>query len=563
MRSGADPSWDRVARLAIALGAVARALWALFLHLPVDHVYSDAQSYVESAMRLAKWAAPVRFDAFYPPGTQVVLAVPLALIGADRDGLLAAAIVWTILSAITPLFVWRYTLLVLSRPAAALATVLCAAWPIHIAYTGYFMSETPGMAFLVLSLWLAERARRERGIMSGLGAGLAGGFAAVTRPAFVLNVLLGAVPLVRARALVRPAIALAAGVLLMLALAVVHNSLVVGQLSGISENSGLTFYLGHCDVHAVRTTRSDGITYVFATPVATQLDRGADVTFAERDIWDERFFYSEGLRCIANDGLSHARILLRNVFDMGLSTVPWPPSNDPGVREVVSLANILYVLALPFVVLGSVRLVRRRWPEGGGRGELMLLGQLALVLVTAVVFLGDPRFRTPYDVFGLALLGSLIADRFVVARSAAAASSHPDVRADDGVEQDGERVLGRSEPSREVDADQASAAESDRAPAVRADDDAAQHGRTLEGDEAVPAEELGRVRPRVHQVPPVGPAAVEPEITSDAQSVLAAGLASRNGDAPDRGAGDEDAAGVAPAGDRSGEEVHPSPFDER
>ena len=498
MRSGADPSWDRVARLAIALGAVARALWALFLHLPVDHVYSDAQSYVESAMRLAKWAAPVRFDAFYPPGTQVVLAVPLALIGADRDGLLAAAIVWTILSAITPLFVWRYTLLVLSRPAAALATVLCAAWPIHIAYTGYFMSETPGMAFLVLSLWLAERARRERGIMSGLGAGLAGGFAAVTRPAFVLNVLLGAVPLVRARALVRPAIALAAGVLLMLALAVVHNSLVVGQLSGISENSGLTFYLGHCDVHAVRTTRSDGITYVFATPVATQLDRGADVTFAERDIWDERFFYSEGLRCIANDGLSHARILLRNVFDMGLSTVPWPPSNDPGVREVVSLANILYVLALPFVVARS-----------------------------------------------------------------AAASSHPDVRADDGVEQDGERVLGRSEPSREVDADQASAAESDRAPAVRAHDDAPQHGRTLEGDEAVPAEELGRVRPRVHEVPPVGPAAVEPEITSDAQSVLAAGLASRNGDAPDRGAGDEDAAGVAPAGDRSGEEVHPSPFDER
>src|SRR5205814_7143029 len=169
----------------------------------------------------------------------------------------------------------------------------------------------------------------------------------------------------------------------------------------------------------------------------------------------------------------------------------------------------------------------------------------------------------PYAVFGLALLGSLIADRFVVARSAAAASSHPDVRADDGVEQDGERVLGRSEPSREVDADQASAAESDRAPAVRADDDEAQHGRTLEGDEAVPAEELGRVRPRVHEVPPVGPAAVEPEVTSDAQPVLAAGLASRNGDAPDRGAGDEDAAGVAPAGDRSGEEVHPSPFDER
>ena len=40
-----------------------------------------------------------------------------------------------------------------------------------------------------------------------------------------------------------------------------------------------------------------------------------------------------------------------------------------------------------------------------------MLGHLACVLATALLFFGDPRFRTPYDVFALALLAALIAHR--------------------------------------------------------------------------------------------------------------------------------------------------------
>jgi hypothetical protein len=38
---------------------------------------------------------------------------------------------------------------------------------------------------------------------------------------------------------------------------------------------------------------------------------------------------------------------------------------------------------------------------------------LATVLLTAVVFFGDPRFRMPYDFFGLALLAAVISDAFI------------------------------------------------------------------------------------------------------------------------------------------------------
>jgi 4-amino-4-deoxy-L-arabinose transferase-like glycosyltransferase len=423
--------WAGLARAAIVIGAVLRGLWVLALHPPPNHVYSDMNSYVATAMSLARLEALDRFDAFYPPGAHVLLAIPLWLIGVDRDGLFAGAVVWAVLSALTPYFVWRYTRLILPQPAAAIATVLCALWPLHILYAGYFLSETPGLAFLVLSLWLSERAFQRRSKRDGLLAGIAGGIAAATRPAYALNVVAVGIPrLRRIRAALAPGAALALGAALVLSLVVLHNSAAAGRLTGVSENNGLGFYLGHCDVHVVRTGRPDGASFVFGTPVAIQLGRGQDVTFPDHQIWDQDLFIAEAIGCISDNGLAHARVVLRNVFDMGLSTVPWPLSNEPGIRDVANLTNVAYICALPFIVFGAVRKIRRSWRTGGGRGELMLLGQLSLVLVTAILFFGDPRFRTPYDVFGLALAASLLADRIAPASQRQTAPAVPILRPD-------------------------------------------------------------------------------------------------------------------------------------
>ena len=564
MRYLREWDWGAFARVSIFLGAGIRAVWVLVLHSPLDNIYSDSKTYVDTAMHLAQLAQPERFDAFYPPGTRFLLALPLALIGPDRDGLTAGAVLWVVLSALTPYFMWRYLRLLLPPAAAALGAAFCALYPLHIAYAGFFTSETPGLAFLVLSLWLAERSMRLLSTRDGLLGGLAGGIAAAIRPAFALNVILAAVPLARRiRIRVAPLLALAAGSALVLVLVLAHEALIVGRVVGVSENSGLTFYLGHCDIRRVTTGTPETLTYQFQTPVATQLDRGKNAVFPDHQIWDQEFFYAQGLSCIAQDGLGHVRVIVRNIYDMGLSTIPWPPSNEDGLKQVASLTNVAYVLLLPFIVVGSIRKVRRLWPVGGGRGELMLLGQLSLALATAIVYFGDPRFRTPFDVFGLALAASLLADRIAPAPLGESAPADVGVRADDAVEEHDERGLGRTEPAREIDPHDARSTEADGEAAIGADDRAPEEARWGETRGAGADDELGLVGSAVHEVPPVRPDAVEPETAEYFDPRFSSDISTVGTDAPDNGVRHEDAARADDRTDRPREEEDPTPVEER
>ena len=554
--------WDQLARAAIVVGAAIRVLVILDLYPPTDHLYSDSLGYVDRAMRVAAAAPLERYDAFYPPGTHLLLAIPFWLIGDDRTGLVAGAVLWVVLSALTPYFMWRYARLLLSPAAAALTALFCALWPIHIAYGGHFMSEVPSLAFMTAALWLAERAQRCRAGGTALASGITAGLAIVNRPALILNVAIAGWPLVRrVRAYQWPLRAAALGLVLGVAPVVAYATAASGHIT-LSENSGLVFYMGHCNVKAVEAGPPTAH-YFFESPVTTQLGRGADVNFPDHDIWDQSFFYGQGLACVAGDGLGHLKVLLRNVFDMGLSTVPWPPSNDPWVRDIVKLANIAYVAALPFIVFAAIRLIRREWPRGGGRGELTMLVQLSMVLVTAVVYFGDPRYRTPYDVFGLALLGALVADRFFDPLPGLRAR-RPYVRADDRVEEHDEGALGRRQAAREIDLDEARAAEPDRDAAIATHDDAPEERPGRERREPVPAGELlGAVPEDVHEIPSVGPAPVEPEVAADREPVLAPRAGTVEPDAPDARVVDEEPAGVAAGGDRPGEEEDASGVEDR
>jgi len=120
-----------------------------------------------------------------------------------------------------------------------------------------------------------------------------------------------------------------------------HNSAAAGKPTGLSENAGLNFWIGHCDVHDVTTVDPvRNITFQFANPVWTQLGRGGTYYFEGHLIWDQGFFYEMGLRCIERDGLGHVRVLARNVLNMSATTVPWPQVYEAGQRGVVRLSNL-------------------------------------------------------------------------------------------------------------------------------------------------------------------------------------------------------------------------------
>ncbi len=410
--------WDLVAVASVVAGVIVRIVWGLVIHPPVDYLYSDMGGYVERAQRLATGGELQRLDVFFPPGTHMLLAAPMTLLGTERAGLWAGAVLWCALSAATPFFAWRLARLLLTPAAAALTALLCALWPLYITYGGYFTSETPSLAFLLASLWIGYRAVRLSGRRAGwlgLVAGLLGGVAIANRPQLILNLAVLAVPLLfrlRRQALVLAGIV--AGAAVILAGTVAHNSVAADKLTGLSENAGLNFWMGQCDVHDVKTVDpARNITFNFGNPVWAQLDRGGSYYFGGPLVWDQGFFYGLGLQCIERDGLGHVRVLARNVLNMTATTIPWPQvNNEHGQRGVVRVSNLVYSMMLPLIVIYSVFIIIRRRASGWSSGEALMLFQLSCVLLVAIVFFGDPRLRSTYDVFGLALLAASIADLF-------------------------------------------------------------------------------------------------------------------------------------------------------
>src|ERR671910_707713 len=409
--------WDKLALAAVLAGAVLRVAWGLVIHPPFDYLYSDMAAYVARAQRLATGADLQRYDAFFPPGTHMLLAAPMTLFGTERAGLWAGAVLWCMLSAAIPFFAWRFARLLLTPAAAALTALFCALWPLYITYGGYFTSETPSLALLLASLWAGYRAVRLSGRSAGwlgLVAGLLGGMAIANRPQLILNLAVLVVPLLfRFR---RQAMALAGivvGTAVILAGTVLHNSAAAGKPTGLSENAGLNFWMGQCDVHDVTTVDPvRNITFQFGNPVWAQLGRGGTYYFEGPLVWDQGFFYEMGLRCIERDGLGHVRVLARNVLNMSATTIPWPQVNETGQRVVVRLSNLAYSILLPLIVIDSIFVLVRRPASGRSSGEVVMLLQLACALLVAIFFFGDPRVRSSYDVFGLALLAARVADRF-------------------------------------------------------------------------------------------------------------------------------------------------------
>ncbi len=410
--------WDRIGLASVVAGAIVRIIWGLVIHPPVDYLYSDMGGYVGRAKRLAEGADLQRFDAFFPPGTHILLSAPMILFGTEGAGLWAGAVLWCALSAAIPFFAWRLARLLLSPAAAALTALLCAFWPLYITYGGYFTSETPSLAFLLASLWAGYRAVRLSGRPAGwlgLAAGLLGGVAVANRPQLLLNLAVLGVPLLlRFRRQALALAGIAAGCVVVLACTALYNSAAAGKPTGLSENAGLNFWMGQCDVHGVKTVDpARNITFTFGNPVWAQLGRGGTYYFRGPLVWDQGFFYRMGLRCIERDGLGHLRVVGRNVLNMTATTVPWPQvNNERGERGVVRVSNLAYSLLLPLVVIYSLFVIVRRRASGWSSGEAVMLLQLACVLVVAIIFFGDPRVRSTYDVFGLALLAACVAERF-------------------------------------------------------------------------------------------------------------------------------------------------------
>jgi 4-amino-4-deoxy-L-arabinose transferase-like glycosyltransferase len=422
LRTWDERRWRSVALAAIGIGAALRALWILVVHHPfaTQYIYSDIDGYVRRAKALASGHFS-HYAAFYPPGTHALIAFPLELFGSGRAGFWGAAVLWWLFSSVTPFFAWRLARLLLTPAAAGLTAVLVSLWPLYILYAGYFTSETPAIAFIVAALWLGYRARFGTGraaLVSAAGAGVLGMAALACRPQLSFNLLILGLPLLRRREQILKAAVLVLGAAVIFAAVVVNNSKATGEFTPqLNQDTSLAFFIGHCNVRFV-STADEGrhLFFGFGPPPAIEQGIGHDYRFQNRVVWDEGFFYRKGLDCIRHDGIGHTTLIARHLADMTATSTPWPLIDDKGIRSLAQLTNFLYTLALPVILVAAFLLAREKRRAGRRpTGEGILLAQFACVLIVAVFAFGDPRFRLPYDVFALALLGAVLAHRYLAA----------------------------------------------------------------------------------------------------------------------------------------------------
>ncbi len=75
-------------------------------------------------------------------------------------------------------------------------------------------------------------------------------------------------------------------------------------------------------------------------------------------------------------------------------------------------ANLAYCILLGWMAVECGLVLSHPDFHGWPQGIRPLLAQLGCAVIVAVVFGGDPRYRSLYDVFGLTLFGALIVGHF-------------------------------------------------------------------------------------------------------------------------------------------------------
>jgi 4-amino-4-deoxy-L-arabinose transferase-like glycosyltransferase len=401
--------WRSVGWAMVIAGALLRLVFTV-IHPPYNYLYADMAGYVERAQALAAGLRLTPYDALGQPGTHILLAAPLWIFGSGHGGLVAATWLWWFLSSLIPLATWQLARQLVGPRAAALAAALAAFNPLLISYGAYFTSEIPATALLIcaLALGYTAAARRNRSGIALLAlAGLFGGAAVVVRPQLILNLAVFALAL-RPWLLNRRAIAaFACALALPVAGGIWYSSAARGQLTFIASNGGLNFFQEACSVHVLYLSESPGTSYYFGSPVAAQLNRGTDYYYRGIAPWDEGFFYRRGLECLKRRPLSALADSLRNVADLTATSEPWPQVNEHALGRIADASNILYCGAL-LCALFALAWWRRRAHQRLPRGIRVLLWQLLLIVPLAMLFSGEPRYRLPYDPFGLILIACVL-----------------------------------------------------------------------------------------------------------------------------------------------------------
>jgi tetratricopeptide (TPR) repeat protein len=393
-------------------------LLALRAHDPLwDLLVHDAHRYHAWA---SAWAAAGTFEtgAFsQAPLYPALLAMLFAIAG---PGIGAAVAVQVALVVAALALVHVAARRAYGPQDAAVAVVLGALAHPLVFYESRLLPTVLAVALAALAVERLQAARLSSRPLGWLAAGLAIGLAGVARPDLLL-LIPGALLMVRAPRL-RAAIALLAGVLLVVFPVALRNLAVSGELVLVSTQGGITFWQGNNPAARGGFSVPPG----FSGSIATQRREARDLAApslgkAAGDAAVSRYWFRRGLAFLAEDPVRAAGLLGRKAalaLDAREHGLEYAPHLDRS-----PLRPLLPVSFGVLLALAAVRLVRRA-PVRSAESPLLLL--LAVEACVLLAFYAAGRYRATalpallaLAGFGAVSLGRALRDREAAAPLAA------------------------------------------------------------------------------------------------------------------------------------------------
>ena len=389
-----------IAVLCTALAVALRIGWVLQVQSPADAVYSDMAGYLGRALEWVSGAADTdRRWALYPPGTHVAFGIALWLLG--RESLETLGIVLAVANAGVVPFAMAIARRTLSTPGAAAAVgLVVACWPAQLVFAGYFSSESPYMLALTASVWLWVRF-----VQTGRGplvTGIVSCIAFSIRPPILLScgLSLGWIVL-RRRELPwlrwRPMLLLGLPFVAALGFSGQRFYSLTGEWGLISENAHIVQFFAGTDFLRIETRDAEGNTTAWFSPPPMEALGYTKIFRFEGWPADAATLERERERNLEGRGFAHRLLLLqRNIRLLALGNESWPEFQRAGTgpRKLLLQGGSWLAVhaAIPLALLGMGALCFRKNP-----GLEVVALHIATSVATAAVYLGEIRYRVPYD----------------------------------------------------------------------------------------------------------------------------------------------------------------------
>jgi len=458
---------DRRVLLALLILALAsRLVWALWIHPTTDYVFRDMKGYIDNARWLVEHPlTPHHWLAFQAWGTHTLLALPLAIFGVHD--LLPAAILWACFAAAAVPLIYLLACRVCTRPwLPPLVGVAALLWYPNLVNSGLFLAEAPLLCFLTAATWrLVVLLQDGRG---ALGCGLLAAVCIALRPETLIFFTLALLLWLRVRrdhpaARWRHVGLVTLPVALVLAFSSWHFHHHTGSYKGISESAYINLTLARCQSARVQGYHTDdeferdrgillraigtpsflgrsmdprdhwlAVRPVFGTtpatfeipafgyPLVIRIARhGHSIQFVG-DAHRPRVHTALVRACFARAGLAgQLRISASNLVGLWFFNSQWPDNSEKGEPWLpwsdafVTVFQIIVLLPCLLGIAVALRTTRRN--PGLALCTLPLLSSM----LTASIWFGDIRLRTPYDPLALLLAAETYARAATALRGAA------------------------------------------------------------------------------------------------------------------------------------------------